>query len=160
MSIQVGDKIPEATLFEMVDGKIQKTGTDALFEAKHVVLFALPGAFTPTCSALHLPGFLAKSTAFRSRGIDDIICLAVNDPYVMALWDDQQNVAGRVRMIADGNAEFTRAMGLETDRSEAGMGLRSQRYAMIVDNGVIKHLKVEKPGLFEVSDADNMLACL
>jgi peroxiredoxin len=160
MSIQVGDKIPEATLFHMVDGNIQKTSTDELFSAKHVVLFALPGAFTPTCSALHLPGFLARSAAFHSRGIDDVICLSVNDPYVMALWEDQQNVAGRVSMIADGNAEFTQAVGLEIDRSESGMGLRSQRYAMIVEDGIVKVLRVEEPGKFEVSDADSMLTFL
>lgn len=160
MSIQVGDKIPQATLFYMVDGKIQKIRTDELFNGKRVVLFALPGAFTPTCSALHLPGFLDKSAAFHSRGIEDIICLAINDPYVMALWEEQQNVAGRVKMIADGNAEFTQAVGLQIDRSESGMGMRSQRYAMIVDDSIVKELMIEEPGKFEVSDADNMLACV
>ena len=160
MSIQVGDKIPEAMLFHMVDGKIEKIGTDELFNGKRVVLFALPGAFTPTCSALHLPGFLARSAAFHSRGIEKLICLSVNDPYVMALWEDQQNVAGRVTMIADGNAEFTLATGLEIDRSESGMGLRSQRYAMIVEDRIVKVLRVEEPGRFEVSDADSMLAFL
>jgi peroxiredoxin len=160
MSIQVGDRIPSTTLFEMVESKISKISSDDIFAGKRVVMFALPGAFTPTCSALHLPGYLDKSAALHSRGIDEIVCLSVNDPYVMALWEEQQNVAGRVRMIADGNAEFSHAVGLEIDRSDSGMGLRSQRYAMIVDDGTVEVLKVEEPGKFEVSDAESILACL
>jgi peroxiredoxin len=144
----------------MVEGTIEKIESDDLFRAKRIVLFALPGAFTPTCSALHLPGYLDKSAALHSRGIDEIVCLSVNDPYVMALWEEQQNVAGRVRMIADGNAEFTRAVGLEVDRGDSGMGLRSQRYAMIVNDGVVEVLKVEEPGKFEVSNAESILECL
>jgi len=156
MTINIGDKIPSTTLFHMTETGVTKITTDELFAGKKVVLFALPGAYTPTCSALHLPGFVMSANRLFEKGIDSIVCLSVNDPYVMAAWGEQHNVADKVSMIADGNAEFTRAIGLEIDRSESGMGLRSQRYAMIVNNGTVELLNVEAFGKFEVSDAETI----
>ncbi len=160
MTIQVGDRLPSIDLQQMVDGEVQTINTDALFGGKKVVLFALPGAFTPTCSASHLPGYLVKSDDFFARGVDSILCLSVNDAHVMHAWGLNQNVEDRIQMIADGNAAFSQAVGLELDLSIAGMGLRSQRYAMIVDDGVVAALSVEAPREFKVSDADSMLAQL
>ncbi len=158
MSIQVGDRVPEVTLYEMGrDGPQAVTSAD-LFNGKKVVLFALPGAFTPTCSAAHLPGYVVKADELRDRGVDSIVCLSVNDAFVMGAWGDAQNVEGRVRMVADGSAAFTKAVGLELDLSERGFGLRSDRYAMIIDNGVVTALHREAPGKFEVSSAEAMLA--
>lgn len=158
MPIQVGDQVPVATLFQMGADGVTKIESSAVFQDKRVVLFALPGAFTPTCSALHLPGYLARQQDFKAQGIDTIACVSVNDPFVMAAWAEQQGVKDRIMMLADGNAEFTQRMDLAIDRSDAGMGLRSQRYAMLVTNGVIEVLNVEAAGKFEVSDADTMLA--
>ena len=134
--------------------------TDDLFKGKKVVLFALPGAFTPTCSAKHLPGFVEKAAELKNKGVDTIACLSVNDAFVMDAWGKDQKVDGKVQMLADGNGDFTRAVGLEMDGSGYGMGKRSQRYAMVVDNGVVKTLNVEKPGSFEVSSADAMMKAL
>src|SRR5579875_1320502 len=131
--------------------------TGEFFKGKKVVLFALPGAFTPTCSAKHLPGFVEKAAEIRSKGVDTIACLSVNDAFVMEAWGKQNNADGKVRMLADGNGDFTRAVGLEMDGSGYGLGKRSQRYAMIVDDGVVKMLNVEKPGSFEVSSAEAVL---
>ncbi len=158
MPVRIGDRLPTATLFQMSADGVTRIESSAIFDNKRVILFALPGAFTPTCSALHLPGYLARYDDFKNHGIDTIACLSVNDPYVMAAWAEQQGVNDRILMLADGNAEFTRATELAVDRSDAGMGLRSQRYAMLVDDGVVEVLKVEAPGKFEISDADTMLA--
>jgi peroxiredoxin len=158
MSIQVGDRLPEVTLHEMGEKGPQAVTTSELFGGRKVVLFALPGAFTPTCSAAHLPGYVVKADELRDKGVDSIICLSVNDAWVMNAWGEAQNVEDRVRMVADGAAVFTKAIGLETDMSERGFGLRSQRYAMIVDDGVVTALHVEEPRKFDVSGADSMLA--
>jgi glutaredoxin/glutathione-dependent peroxiredoxin len=158
--IKVGDKIPSATLMQMKDGGPKPVSTDQIFAGKKVALFALPGAFTPTCSAKHLPGFITHSEALKAKGIDAIACVSVNDAFVMGAWGKDQKADGKVKMLADGSAKFTQAMGLSMDLVERGMGVRSQRYAMVVDNGVIKHLFVEKPGAFEVSAAENVLKSL
>ncbi|MEI9993168.1 MAG: peroxiredoxin [Rhizomicrobium sp.] len=157
MTIHVGDKVPSATLMEMQDGGPKPVKTDDLFAGKKVVVFALPGAFTPTCSAKHVPGFVANFDALKAKGIDEIACVSVNDAFVMGAWGKDQKSDGKVRMLADGNGDFTRAVGLEMDGSRFGMGKRSQRYAMIVDNGVVKELNVEEPGAFEVSSAEHVL---
>ena len=160
MTIKAGDRIPSATLMEMQDGKPAPVSTDAFFAGKKVALFALPGAFTPTCSAKHVPGFVQNYDALKAKGIDDILCLSVNDAFVMGAWGKDQGAGDKVRMIADGNGEFTQAVGLEFDASKFGLGKRSQRYSMIVDNGVVTSLNVEEPGAFEVSSADHMLGLL
>ncbi|TNF87106.1 MAG: peroxiredoxin [Gammaproteobacteria bacterium] len=160
MTIQVGDKLPSIDLQYKTEDGVQTINSNELFGGKKVVLFALPGAFTPTCSASHLPGYLVNSDKLFARGIDKIICLSVNDAHVMRAWGEDQNVEDRIMMIADGNADFTRAIGLEIDRSEAGMGLRSQRYAMIVNDGVVELLNLETPGAFEISDAETILSSL
>lgn len=160
MTIQVGDKLPSIDLQYKTDGKVQSINTDELFAGKKIVLFALPGAFTPTCSASHLPGYVNNSDNLFAKGIDRIICLSVNDAHVMQAWGEQHNVDDRVMMIADGNADFSRAVGLEVDLSVGGMGLRSQRYAMIVNDGVVELLNIEAPREFKVSDAETMLNSL
>ena len=160
MTIKVGDKIPSAKLRVMSSEGPKEVTTDELFKGKKVVLFALPGAFTPTCSAKHLPGFVQHADTLRKKGVDAIACLSVNDAYVMGAWGKDQKVGDKVMMLADGNAEFTRAVGLENDSSGYGMGVRSKRYAMVVDNGVVKALQVEKPGSFEVSSAEAILKAL
>jgi len=160
MTIQPGDKVPSLTLYQKTADGVGKISTDEIFKGKKVVVFALPGAFTPTCSASHLPGYVVKSDELFASGVDSIVCLSVNDAFVMGAWGEQHNVEDRVTMIADGSAEFTLAVGLELDRTNKGMGMRSQRYAMIVNNGVVEVLKVEAPGKFEVSDADTILAHL
>ncbi len=160
MTIKVGDKIPSAKLRIMTGEGPKDLSTDEIFKGKKVVLFALPGAFTPTCSAKHLPGFVQHANAIRAKGVDTIACLSVNDAFVMGAWGKDQKVGDRVMMLADGNAEFTRAVGLESDGSGYGMGLRSKRYAMVVENGVVKALNVEKPGTFEVSSAEAVMKAL
>jgi peroxiredoxin len=160
MAIKVGDKVPSAKLKQKTAEGMKDISTDEFFAGKKVVLFALPGAFTPTCSAKHLPGFIEKNSELRGKGVDKIACLSVNDAFVMEAWGKQHQAEGKVEMLADGNGDFTRAMGLEMDGSGYGMGKRSQRYAMLVDNGVIKALNVEKPGSFEVSSAEAMLKAL
>lgn len=157
MTIKVGDKIPSATLMQMKDGGPKPVKTDDLFAGKKVVLFALPGAFTPTCSAKHLPGFVQNADAIKAKGIDAIACVSVNDAFVMGAWGDQQKVGDKIMMLADGNGDLTKALGLEMDGSRFGMGKRSQRFAMIVDNGVVKELNVEEPGAFAVSSAEHVL---
>jgi len=139
---------------------VETISSDDLFGGKKVVLFALPGAFTPTCSASHLPGFVASSADIFARGVDLIACLSVNDAFVMDAWGKQQNVGESVMMIADGSAHFTRAVGLEVDLDARGMGIRSQRYAMVIDDGVVETLNVEAPAKFEVSDAQTILSSL
>ncbi|HEY2009286.1 MAG TPA: peroxiredoxin [Rhizomicrobium sp.] len=156
--IKVGDKIPSATLMQMKDGGLKPVTTDQLFAGKKVALFALPGAFTPTCSAKHLPGFIQNSEALKGKGIDTIACVSVNDAFVMGAWGKDQQADGKVHMLADGNGDFTRAVGLEMDGTKFGMGKRSQRYSMIVDNGVVKSLNVEEPGAFDVSSAEYLMS--
>ncbi|HEU4548073.1 MAG TPA: peroxiredoxin [Rhizomicrobium sp.] len=160
MTIKVGDKIPSVTLMEMQDGKPAAVKTDDFFKGRRVALFALPGAFTPTCSAKHVPGFVNNHDALKAKGIDAIACVSVNDAFVMGAWSKDQNAGGKVHMLADGNGEFTQAVGLVMDATKFGMGKRSQRYSMIVDDGVVKSLNVEEPGAFEVSSAEHMLGQL
>lgn len=160
MTIQVGDKLPSIDVQYKTEDTVQTINTDELFSGKKVVLFALPGAFTPTCSASHLPGYVVNSDQLFARGVDRIICLSVNDAHVMQAWGDQHNVDDRVMMIADGSAHFTRSIGLEVDLGAGGMGIRSQRYAMIVNDGVVELLNVEAPRQFEVSDAETLLNSL
>jgi len=158
MRIAVGDAIPEATVYVMGEsGPESRISTD-LFADRKVVLFALPGAFTPTCSAKHLPGFIEAASDFKEKGVDDIICLSVNDAWVMDAWGKAQGAEGKVTMVADGNGDFTRAIGMAVDFSAGGFGERSGRYAMITEDGVVTHLNVEAPKKFEVSDAQTMLA--
>jgi len=157
MTIKVGDKVPSATLMQMKDGGPKPVTTSELFDGKKVVLFALPGAFTPTCSAKHLPGFIQNAQAIHAKGVDTIACLSVNDAFVMGAWGDSQGAGDKVVMLADGNGDFTRALGLEMDASKFGMGQRSKRYAMIVDNGTVKALEVEEPGAFSVSSAEHII---
>ena len=160
MSIQVGDKIPSVTLQQKIDESVSDISTDEIFGGKKVALFALPGAFTPTCSAAHLPGYVVKADELKEKGIDRIVCLSVNDAFVMDAWGEQHNVEDRVMMIADGSADFTRAVGLDLDLSQRGMGTRSQRYAMVVNDGVVEILNIEAPMKFEVSDADTIINSL
>lgn len=157
MAIKEGDKLPDATMHVMKDGKPTPVTTEQLFGGKKVVAFAVPGAFTPTCSQAHLPGFVVNADAFREKGVDSIVCLSVNDPFVMDSWGQGAN-AESITMVGDGNGEFTHKLGLELDGSGAGLGTRSQRYAMIVEDGVVKKLAVEAPGKFEVSKAEAILA--
>src|SRR5579885_1241070 len=154
MTIKVGDKIPAVKLKHMTPEGVKDITTDELFKGKKVVLFALPGAFTPTCSAKHVPGFVQHAEEIKKKGVDTIACLSVNDAFVMGAWGQDQHAAGKVRMLADGSAEYTRKLGLELDLTARGMGVRCQRFSMLVDDGVVKSLNVEGPGKFEVSDAD------
>jgi peroxiredoxin len=155
MTIQVGDKIPKATLNYLKDG-VQAVSTDELFAGKKVLLFAVPGAFTPTCSAKHLPGYVEHAAEFAKRGID-VACLSVNDAFVMGAWAKDQHVPENVHMLADGNGAFTKALGLELDATAFGMGLRAKRFALYAEDGVVKQLHVEAPGEFKVSAADYVL---
>ncbi len=157
MAIQPGDKLPSVDLFHKDGQGVHKINSNELFEGKKVVVFALPGAYTPTCSAAHLPGFVVHADEIFARGVDRIVCLSVNDAHVMQAWGEVNNVDDKILMVADGNCDFTRAVGLELDRTEGGMGMRSQRYAMIVDDGVVTRLDVEAPGKFEVSSAEAIL---
>lgn len=156
MSIQVGDRVPAATFATMGDG-IEKISSEQLFGGRRVVLFSVPGAFTPTCSAQHLPGYLEHAEAIKAKGVDTIACMAVNDVFVMDAWGKSQNAGDKVLMLADGNGEFTRQLGLEMDGSAYGMGQRSQRFALIADDGVVSALHVEAPGEFRVSSAEAIL---
>jgi peroxiredoxin len=160
MTIKVGDRVPSATLKHMTADGMQTITTDQLFKGKKVVLFALPGAFTPTCSAKHLPGFVQNAETIKAKGIDTIACLSVNDAFVMNAWGKDQKVGDKVMMLADGNADFSKAVGLTMDGTGYGMGTRAQRYAMVVQDGVVKALNVEAPGAFEVSSAESILKAL
>ena len=154
--IQPGDRIPEVVVQHITPKGIEKTDTLALFGTGRTVLFAVPGAFTPTCSERHLPGYVSNFDAFRERGVD-VACMAVNDPFVMQAWMQSAGVPEGLRMVADGNAELTRALGLELDASSYGMGIRSKRFAMLIEDGVARQVSVEAPGEFRVSTAENML---
>lgn len=163
--LKIGDKLPAATLQEFieVEGNGCSIGPNsfdiqALAAGKKIALFALPGAFTPTCSAQHVPGYLRLADDLKAAGVDEIWCVSVNDAFVMGAWGRDQNTAGKLRMMADGSAEFTQATGLTLDLGARGMGLRSQRYSMLVIDGVVKNLNVEAPGKFEVSNAETLLA--
>ena len=158
--IKVGDAIPEATLVAATPDGPKEMTTAALFGGRKVVLFAVPGAFTPTCSARHMPGFLNNIDALKAKGVDQIACVAVNDPFVMNAWAKDQAVGDRVLMLSDGMASFTKALGLELDLSARGLGVRSSRYAMVVEDGVVTLLNVEEPGGFEVSSAEAVLEAL
>ncbi|CAG0905434.1 unnamed protein product [Cyprideis torosa] len=158
MTIQLGEKIPSLTLKVMGEKGPQDITTDSIFHGKKVVLFALPGAFTPTCSNTHLPGFVVNFDALTAKGVDTVVCASVNDAFVMGAWGKDQN-AENILMLADGNAELTTALGLEKDASGSGMGIRSKRYAMIVDNGVVTLLNVDEKGL-DSSSAESILAAL
>ena len=164
MTIKVGDKLPDGTITEFIDTETagctigpNKFQVADLVKGKKIAIFGLPGAFTPTCSAKHVPGYVANLDHFKAKGVDEIWCISVNDAYVMGAWGKDQKAGGKVRMMGDGSALFTRALGLELDLTAGGMGIRSRRYSMLVDDGVVKSLNVEQPGKFEVSDADTML---
>ena len=159
MAIAVGDRIPDAKLGIMKDGSPAVIDTRAVFDGKKVLLFAVPGAFTPTCSARHLPGYIDHLDDFHSRGIDTVACMAVNDVYVMNAWSKQGGADGLL-MLADGNADFSRALGLEADASAFLMGMRSQRFALLAEDGVVSALFVEPPGEFRISSAEHVLATL
>jgi peroxiredoxin len=160
MAISVGDKVPEVKLMTMTAEGPRPVQSGEVLGSGKVVLFAVPGAFTPTCSDHHLPGFVLRADDLKAKGVDTVACIAVNDPFVMGAWGQVQNTEGAVTMLADGNGEFTAAMGLEMDGSGFGLGTRSQRYAAIIEDGVVTDLMVEsKPGV-EVSSADSVLAKL
>lgn len=160
MAIKAGDKLPEATFMEMGESGPGPVTTQDLFAGKTVAFFAVPGAFTPTCSAKHLPGFVEKAKELAGKGVDEIVCTSVNDVFVMGAWGDASNAAGKVRMLADGNGTFAEAIGLTLDGSGFGMGQRSQRYSMLVKDGVVSELNVEDGGSFEVSSAEYLLGQL
>ena len=157
MSIKIGDTIPEVTLMHMGPDGPEPSTTTTLFAGKRTALFSVPGAFTPTCSAKHLPGFQENAAALRGKGIDAIACVSVNDVFVMNAWGESQKVGGDVQMLADGNGDFAKAVGLVLDGSGFGMGQRAQRYSMIINDGVLEVLNVEEGGEFRVSSADYML---
>ena len=157
MTIKVGDRLPACTLYEMSDEGPKPVAVADLNKGKRVVIFGLPGAFTPTCSAQHVPGYMAAADQFKAKKIDDIVCLSVNDAFVMGAWAKDQGTAGKVRMLGDGSALFTHALGLDLDLIERGLGVRCQRFSMLVEDGVVKALHIEAPGKFEVSDAATML---
>jgi len=157
MTIKPGDSIPSATLYMMgADGPTSST-TDDLFKGKKVAMFGLPGAFTPTCSAQHVPSYLSNAEALKEKGVDSIICLSVNDAFVMGAWGKDQGVGDNIIMAGDGGALFSKAMGLDMDLTERGMGVRCQRFSMIVDDGVVSVLNHEPPGEYRISSAESML---
>ncbi len=158
--IEVGQKLPNATLYEFFDEESAGCAlgpnafeVDKLVAGKKIIIFALPGAFTPTCSAKHVPGFIEHYDAIKTKGVDEIWCISVNDPFVMGAWGRELKAGKKVRMLGDGSAEFTKKLGMEFDLTARGLGVRSQRYAMVVEDGIVKSLNLEAPGKFEVSDA-------
>ena len=164
MTIKVGDKLPSGTLSEYIE--VEGNGctigpntfkVEDLTRGKKVVIFGLPGAFTPTCSAKHVPSYLANYDKLKAKGVDDIFCISVNDAFVMGAWARDQKAGGKVRMMGDGSADYTKALGLELDLTAKGMGMRCQRFSMLVDDGVVKSLNIEGPGKFEVSGGETML---
>lgn len=160
MTIKVGEAIPSMKLTQGTAEGPKEVSTDEIFRGKKVVMFAVPGAFTPTCSAKHLPGFVQNVDAIKAKGVDSVVCLAVNDAFVLAAWAKDQGVDGRIVMLADGAAQFTKALGLELDLMARGMGVRSQRFALVAEDGKVSHLAVEPPGGFDVSRAETILAML
>jgi peroxiredoxin len=163
MAIEVGTRIPDATLYESIEfGEAcpispSPVSVAAATKGKRIVIFGLPGAYTPTCSAKHVPGYVAKIDELKAKGIHEVWCVSVNDGYVMAAWGRDEKAIGKVRMLGDGSGEFTKKLGLEVDLSKNGMGYRMKRFSMLVEDGVVKRLNLEGPGKFEVSDADTML---
>jgi glutaredoxin/glutathione-dependent peroxiredoxin len=157
MSIQVGERIPKATLVKATPDGPQPVDSEDYFRGRRVAIFSVPGAFTPTCSARHLPGFVDKADEMRSKGVDEVACVAVNDAFVMQAWGEQAGASGKVTMLADGNGDFARALGLTMDGSKFGLGQRGQRWSAIVDDGVVEQLNVEEPGAFNVSSADYLM---
>jgi len=160
MAINVGDKIPSTTFMTMTDSGPEPVESDSYFAGRRVALFSVPGAFTPTCSAKHLPGFVEKAEELKAKGIDEIACTAVNDAFVMGAWGKSASTDGKVTMLADGSGDFVKAIDLEMDGTKFGMGHRGQRFSMVVKDGVVEQLNVEAPGDFKVSSADHMLAAL
>jgi glutaredoxin/glutathione-dependent peroxiredoxin len=160
MPIKVGDKMPSGTLTIATKDGPQKVNADDFFKGRKVVLFSVPGAFTPTCDAKHLPGFVEQADEIRRKGVGAIACLSVNDAFVMKAWGKSQNTEGKVEMLADGNGEYTKALGLELDATGYGMGTRGQRFSLVVDNGVVKQVNVEQKGEFKVSSAEHVLTQL
>lgn len=167
MTIKIGDRLPEGTLSEFVE--VESEGCSIgpntfnvadLAKGRKIAIFGLPGAYTPTCSAQHVPGYVKQADALKAKGVDEIWCVSVNDAFVMGAWGRDQKATGTVRMMADGNAAFSKALGLDADFSKFGMGTRSQRYSMLVEDGVVKQLNVEQPGKFDVSNAETLLAQL
>jgi glutaredoxin/glutathione-dependent peroxiredoxin len=157
MSISVGDRLPKATLVKAGADGPQPVDSEQYFAGRRIALFSVPGAFTPTCSARHLPGFVERADELRAKGVDEVACVAVNDAFVLQAWAEQSGASGKVTMLADGNGDFARALGLTMDGSRFGMGERGQRWSAIVDDGVVEQLNVEEPGAFNVSSADYMM---
>ncbi len=157
MTISVGDRLPNTILIKATADGPDQVDSDAFFKGRKVALFAVPGAFTPTCSAKHLPGFVEKTAELKAKGVDEIACTSVNDAFVMGAWGKSTD-AGDITMLADGNGEFAKAVGLTMDGSKFGMGTRSQRYSMVVNDGVVEQLNVEAPGEFKVSSAEHLLS--
>jgi glutaredoxin/glutathione-dependent peroxiredoxin len=160
MTIKVGDKVPSVTLRYLGPDGVQAVTTDDFFHGKKVALFGVPGAYTRTCSQRHLPGYVTHAEEIRAKGIDTIACIAVNDQFVMDAWGKEHGAGGKVVMLGDGSGDFARAIGLELDRVKEGMGVRTQRYSMLVEDGVVKALNIEQPGQFDVSSAESMLKAL
>lgn len=160
MTIKVGDKMPSGTFTQITKDGPQKISADEYFKGRKVVLFSVPGAFTPTCDAKHLPGFVEKAAEIKGKGVAAVACLSVNDAFVMKAWGKAQNTDGKVDMLADGNADYTKALGLELDATGFGMGIRGQRFSVVVDNGVVKQLNIEPKGEFKVSSAEHVLTQL
>ena len=160
MTIQVGDKLPSATLVKATENGPDQVSTDEFFAGRKVALFAVPGAFTPTCSAKHMPGFVDNADALKAKGVDEIACVSVNDAFVMDAWGKASNAGDKITLLADGNGQFAKELGLEMDGSKFGMGTRSQRYSMVVNDGVVESLNVEAPGEFKVSSAEHLLGTL
>ena len=159
MTIGVGDPLPSASLTRITPDGLEPVDSAEYFKGRRVALFAVPGAFTPTCSAKHLPGFVEKGDELKAKGIDEVVCTSVNDPFVLGAWSKSAN-AGDITMLADGNGDFAEQLGLTMDGSKFGMGKRSQRYSMVVNDGVVEQLNVEAPGEFKVSSADHLLGNL
>ncbi len=155
--IKIGDRIPSVNVREVKEGGVQEVATDEFFKGRKVALFAVPGAFTSTCSVKHLPSFVNNADALKNKGIDAVACTAVNDAAVMRAWGEQGGAQGKVTMLADGNGDFARALGVEADMAKAGMGKRSRRYSMLVDDGIVKQFNLEEPGAFGVSSGDHLL---
>ena len=160
MTIKLGDKVPQATFTKMTESGPEPVDTDTLFKGRKVAFFSVPGAFTPTCSAKHLPGFVEKADALKAKGVDEIVGTAVNDAFVMGAWGKSAGTEGKVTLLADGNGDFAKAVGLTMDGSKFGMGTRGQRYSMVVEDGTVTQLNIEGPGEFKVSSAEHMLGQL
>ena len=160
MTIAQGDKLPTVTFAKATENGPEQIDSDSFFAGRRVALFSVPGAFTPTCSARHLPGFVEKADELKAKGIDEIACTAVNDAFVMGAWAKDQGITDQIVMIADGSAAFTKAMGLEFDLTARGLGVRAQRFALVAKDGKVTHIAIEAPGAFEVSKAEAVLAAL